>query len=181
MEDGSSDSDAALHSHDTPEEQRTQAKEDHACTEDGAHDVLRVKLLPILVGTVDKQHQSTIDDVTQQVCDHQAAGKQQEGRLGLDPGTGVGLDEDKESKAVGEDANSHGDDRGDDRHFPLVAGIVAGSDLQLAPWLWAPIGWHGSNECEPERRCEINLDKHKWRETFPDSKYYYLFLLACLL
>lgn len=134
MEDGPRDSDAALHSHGTPEEQRTQAKEDHARTKSDAHDVVRVELLPILVGTVDKQHQRTIDDVTQQVCDHQAAGKQQEGRLGLDPGTGVGLDEDKESKAVGQDANSHGDDRGGDGRFPLVPGTVAGpaASLQLA-------------------------------------------------
>lgn len=133
MEDGPSDSDAALHSHGTPEEQRTQAKEDHAHTENVAHDVLRVELLPVLVGTVDNQHQRTIDDVTQQVCDHQAVGKQQEECLGLDPGRGVGLDEDKESKAVGEDANSHEDDRGDDRQSLLVGGIVAGSDLQLTP------------------------------------------------
>lgn len=140
MEDGPSDSDAALHSHGTPEKQRTQAKEDHARPENDAHDVVRVKLVPVLVGAVDKEHQRAIDDVTQQVCDHQAAGKQQEGRLGLDTGAGVGLDQDKESKAVGEDANSHGDDRGGDRQFLLVAGIVAGSDLQRAARLQAPVG-----------------------------------------
>lgn len=133
MENGPSDSDAALHSHGSPEEQRAQAKEDHARTENVAHDVVRVKLVPVLVGTVDIQHQRTIDEVTQQVCDHQAAGKQQEGCLGLEPGSVVGLDEDKDSKAVGEDANRHGDDRGGDRLFPLVAGIIDGFDLQLAP------------------------------------------------
>lgn len=140
MEDGPSDADAALHSHGTPEEQGAQAKEDHARTENDAHDVVRVELLPILVGTVDKQHQRTIDDVTQQVREHQAAGKQQEGRLGLDAGSGVGLDEDKESEAVGEDANSHGDDRGGDGQLPLGAGIVAGSERQLAARLRAPVG-----------------------------------------
>lgn len=176
MEDGPGDSDAALHRHGTPEEQRAQAKEDHTHTKDDAHDVVRVKLLPLPVGAVDKEHQRAIDDVTQQVRDHQAAGKQQEGRLGLDPGTGVGLHEDKESEAVGEDANSHGDGRGGDRQFPLQgAGIVAGSDLQFASWLWAPISWHGSKECEPKRRCEIDFDKHEGEKNiFYQTRYFLL-------
>lgn len=135
MEDGPSDSNTALHSHGTPEKKRTQAKEDHARSKNDAHNVVGVELLPILVGTVDIEHQGTVDDVTQQVCDHQAAGKQQEGRLGLETGMGVGLEEHKESKAIGEDANSHGDDRGGDRQLPLAAGMVAGSDLQFAPRL----------------------------------------------
>lgn len=133
MEDGPGDSDAALHRHDTPQEEGAQAEEDHARAEDDAHDVVRVELLPLPVGAVDIEHQRAVDDVTQQVCDHQAAGEQQEGRLGLDPGAGVGLDQDKESEAVGEDANGHGDDRAGDGQFPLVAGVIAGSDLQLTP------------------------------------------------
>lgn len=61
---------------------------------------MRVKLLPFLVGTVDKKHQGAVDEVTQQVCDHQAAGKQQEGCLRLDTDALVGFNEDEEGKAV---------------------------------------------------------------------------------
>lgn len=140
MEDGPGDADAALHSHGSPEEQRTQAKEDHTRAKNVAQHEVGVEPLPVPVGTVDKLHQRAVDDVTQQVCDHQAVGKQQEGRLGLDPGAGVGLEQDEESKAVGEDANSHGDGWGGGGEFPLAAGVVAGSDLQLAPRFWAPVG-----------------------------------------
>lgn len=129
MEDRPGDSNAALHRHDTPQEQRAQAKEHHARPEDVAHDAVRVKLLPCLVGAVDKKHQGAIDEVTQQVCDHQAAGKQQEGRLGLDPDAVVGFDEDEKGDAVGEDAHCHGDDGGGDRKVLLAAGVVAWSDL----------------------------------------------------
>lgn len=67
--------------------------------------------------------------MTQEVCDHQAAGKQQEGRLGLDPDAVVGFDEDEEGKTVGEDAHGHGDDGRGDRQVVLGAGVVAWSDL----------------------------------------------------
>lgn len=129
MEDRPGDSNAALHRHGTPQEQGAQAKEHHARPEDAAHDAVRVKRLPFLVEAVDQKHQGAVDQVTQQVCDHQAAGKQQEGRLGLDPDAVVRLDEDKERKTVGEDAHSHGDDGGGDRQFFLAAGVVARSDL----------------------------------------------------
>lgn len=129
MEDRPGDSNAALHCHGTPQEQGAQAKEHHARPKDAAHDVVRVKRLPILVEAVDKKHQGAIDEVAQQVRDHQAAGKQQEGRLGLDPDAFVGFDEDEEGEAVGEDAHGHGDGGGGDRQFLLVACAVAWSDL----------------------------------------------------
>lgn len=129
MEDWPGDSNAALHCHCAPKEQGAQAKEHHARPEDAAHDAVRVKRLPFLVGAVDKKHQGAVDEVTQQVCDHQAAGEQQEGRLGLDPGAVVGFDEDEKCEAVGEDAHGHGDDRGGDRQLRLAAGGVAWSDL----------------------------------------------------
>lgn len=124
------DSNAALHRHGAAQEQGAQAKEDHARPEDGAHDAVRVKGLPFLAGAVDVKHQGAVDEVAQQVCDHQAAGEQQEGRLGLDADAAVGLDEDEEGEAVGEDAHGHGDDRGGDGQLSLAAaGAVARSDL----------------------------------------------------
>lgn len=129
MEDRPGDSNATLHRHGAPKEQGAQAKEHHACPKDAAHDAVRVKRLPFLVGAVHKKHQGAVDEVTEQVRDHQAAGKQQEGRLRLDPDAVVGFDEDEEGKAVREDANGHGDGGGGDRQLPLAAGIVAGSDL----------------------------------------------------
>lgn len=78
---------------------------------------------------VDVQHQGAIDEVTKQVSGHQAAGKQQEGRLGLDAMAAVGFDQNEESEAVGEDAYSHGDDGCCDRQLLMVAGGVGASDL----------------------------------------------------
>lgn len=129
VEDRSGDSNAAFHRHGTPQEQGAQAEEHHACPKDAAHDAVRVKSLPILVGAVDKKHQGAVDEVTQQVCDHQAASKQKEGCLRLDPDSVVGLEKDEKGKAVGEDAHSHGDGGGGDRQLPLAAGVVAGSDF----------------------------------------------------
>lgn len=122
MEDGSGDSNAALHSHGAAQEQGAQAKEHHARPKDVANDAVRVEPLPFLLGAVDIKHQGAIDKVAQQVCDHQAAGKKQEGCLGLDADAAVGFDEDEEGEAVGEDAHCHGNSRGSDR---LAAGVVA--------------------------------------------------------
>ena len=146
MEDGPGDSDAALHRHGTAQEQGAQAEEHHARPEDAAHDAVRVKRLPFLVGAVDEKHQWADDEVAQQVCDHQAAGEQQEGCLRLDPDAGVGFDEDEEGEAVGQDAHGHGDDRGSDGELLLAAGVVARTDLWPASSLWALIGWHGGNK-----------------------------------
>lgn len=78
---------------------------------------------------VDKKHQRAIDDMTQQISDHQAAGKQQKRRPGLDPDAIIGFDKYKEGEAVGQDAHGHGDDGGGDRQLFVAAGAVAGSDL----------------------------------------------------
>ena len=67
--------------------------------------------------------------MAQQVGDHQAAGKQKERRLGLDPDAVVGFDQDEEGEAVGKDAHSHGDDGGGDRQLLLDAGVVGRSDI----------------------------------------------------
>lgn len=148
MEDGPGDSDAALHRHGASQEQGAQAEEHHARPEDAAHDAVGVKRLPLLVEAVDEDHQGAVDEVTQQVGDHQAAGEQQEGRLGLDADAVVGFDEDEERQAVGEDAHGHGDGGGGDGRLLLaaVAAVVARSDLWPATCFWAPIGWHGGHE-----------------------------------
>lgn len=129
MEDRPGDSNTPLHCHGTAKEQWAQAKEHHTCPKGAAHDVLRVKSLPFLLGDIDKKHQGASDKVTKEVCHHQAAGKQQEGSFGLDPNAAVGLDKDEKGEAVGQNANSHGDDRSGDRQLPLAAGTVAGSAL----------------------------------------------------
>lgn len=109
MEDRPGDSNAALHSHSTSQEQGAQAKEHHTRPKDGAYDLIRIKILPFLFSAVHKKHQGSINEVTQQICDHQAAGKQQEGRPGLCADAAVGFQQNKQSEAVGEDANSHRD------------------------------------------------------------------------
>lgn len=114
VEDRPGDADAALHRHGAAQEQGAQAEEHHACPEDNTQGAVGVECLPFFVGAVDEKHQGAIDEVTQQVCHHQAAGKEQEGRLGLDPYAVVGFDKDEEGEAVGEDAHRHGDGRGGD-------------------------------------------------------------------
>lgn len=130
VEDGPGDSNAALHSHGAPQEQRAQTVEHHADSKDAAHNAMRVKGLPLPLGAVHVEHQGAVDEVTQQVGDHQAAGKHQEGGFGLDPEPVVGLDQDEESKAVGKDAHSHGDGRGCDGQMFVAAGSVGGSELR---------------------------------------------------
>lgn len=101
MEDRPGDSNAALYSHGTPQEQGAQAEEHQARPEDAAHDAMRVKRFPFPVGAVDKKHQGAGDEVTQQVRDHQAAGEQQKTSLGLDLDAFIQFDKDEEGEAVG--------------------------------------------------------------------------------
>lgn len=110
VEDGLGDADEALHSHGARQEQGAQAEEDHTRPKDAAHDAMRVKGLPLPLEVVDVKHQGAVDEVTQQVCDHQAAGKQQEEGPGLDSKALVGFEQDEEGGTVGADAHSHGDD-----------------------------------------------------------------------
>lgn len=129
MEDGLGYSDEALHGHCTREKQGAQTVEHHAHPEDVADDAVRVKSVPLPVKAVDVQHKGAIDEVTQQVSGHQAAGKEQEGCLGLDAVATVGFDQNEESEAVGEDAHRHGDDGCSDRQLLMAAGGVGISDL----------------------------------------------------
>ena len=135
VEDGPGDPDAALHRHDTPQEQGAQAEEHQARPEGAAHDAVRVKRFPLLLRAVDKHHHGAVDQVTQQVGDHQAAGEQQEGRPGLAADALVGFDQDEDGEAVGEDAHGHGDDGGRDGVLALVVAAAVG--------LGALIGRHG--------------------------------------
>lgn len=100
VEERPGDPDAALHGHGAAQQQRAQAEEHNAHPEDAAQDAVRVELLPPLVGAVDIEHQAAIDEVAQQVCDHQAAGEKQEGGLGLEPDAFVGFEQDEEGEAV---------------------------------------------------------------------------------
>lgn len=143
MEEGPRDTDAALHGHGAAQQQGAQAEEHHAHPEDAAEDAVRVELVPPLLGAVDVEHQAAVDEVAQQVRDHQAAGEQQEGGFGLDSDAFVGLEQDEEGEAVWEDADGHGDGRGCHRHLPLAAAAAACFHLGPTTCLWAPIGCHG--------------------------------------
>lgn len=104
------DPDAALYCHDAAQEQGAETEEHQGSSKGVAHNALRVKGLPFLVKAVNRKYQGAVDEVTQQVSDHQAAGEQQEGRPGLDSDALVGFDQDKDGQAVGQDAHCHGDD-----------------------------------------------------------------------
>ena len=135
VEEGPGDPDAALHRHGAAEEQRAEAEEHQGRPEEAAQDAVGVKRLPPLVGAVDEEHQGAVDQVSQEVGDHQPAGKQHEGGLGLEADAVVGFDQDEESQAVGEDPAGHGDNGCRDRRVIGAAGGVGCPDSCPAPAL----------------------------------------------
>ena len=132
VEEGPRDPQAALHRHGAAQEQRAEAEEHQGRPEEAAQHAVGVEGLPLLVGAVDEEHQRAVDQMAQEVGDHQPAGKQQEGGLGFEADAVVGLDQDEESQAVGEDPPRHGDDGRRDRQVIGAAGGVGGPDLGLA-------------------------------------------------
>lgn len=114
VEDGPRDTQTALHRHAAAQQQGAQAEEDHGGPKEAAEDIVRVDALPVHAEAINIESQAAVDEMPQEVGDHQAAGEQQEGSLGLEAEATVGLDEDDERQGVGEHANGHGDHRDHD-------------------------------------------------------------------
>ena len=131
VEEGPCDPQATLHRHGAAQEQRAEAEEHQRRPEEAAQRAVGVEDLPPLAGAVDEENQRAVDQVAQEVGDHQPAGEQQEGGLGFEADAAEGLDQDDEGQAVGEDPPRHGDDGRRDRQVVGAAGGVGGPDLGL--------------------------------------------------
>lgn len=95
------DSDTSFNGHHTAQKKWAQARKYHGDTKNTAQDVWLVKADPVFIRSINKHCYRSVDEVAEEVCDHQATSQEQKRCLGLLPKPLIGLHEDSNGKTVG--------------------------------------------------------------------------------
>lgn len=137
------DAQAALGGHGAAQEERAQAKEHHASSQELAHDVGRVEVFGIdALVAVEAENQDAGNQVAHEIRDHQGRGEEEERGLGAPALALVRGDQDAKGHDVGDDAQRHGD--GGDAHPAglrrAVRRVRRPPDVHAGPPLCSAVG-----------------------------------------